>query len=275
MRLTREVLTLPRAVEPGTEIVAIGDIHGRSDLFDALLDDAAAAPAEGTRRLVLLGDLIDRGPDLLGALQLAAEAGERIGARTVPLMGNHEILMRMALDPETAPKHALAALQVWLGNGGDAVVEQMLDVDASSYEPRRLLAALQNAAPVWLLDWLAGLQPNARSGGVLFVHAGVNPKMPLEEFLARAWREPLDRVDERAHWAWVRGPFLDHKPGAQGFSSYFVVHGHTPLDRGHTKSHSEQVGRFRLNLDGGSAMTGQAKMAYLHGGVAEVVTAQA
>jgi hypothetical protein len=73
----------------------------------------------------------------------------------------------------------------------------------------------------------------------------------------------------------VRGPFLDHKPGSQGFSGYLVVHGHTPLDRGHTKGHAEQVQRFRLNLDGGSAVTGQAKLAFLRGGVAEVVTAQA
>ncbi len=126
-----------------------------------------------------------------------------------------------------------------------------------------------------MLDWLRALRPHARSGEVLFVHAGVNPKMPLESFLARPWDEPLDRLEERAHWAWVRGPFLDHKPSGEGFSGYFVVHGHTPLDRGHTKGHAEQAQRFRLNLDGGSAVTKQAKMAILRGGVAEVVTAQA
>ena len=42
MKLTREILSLPRAIEPEVEIVAIGDIHGRSDLLDALLDEAAA-----------------------------------------------------------------------------------------------------------------------------------------------------------------------------------------------------------------------------------------
>jgi len=275
MRLTREVLRIPRAAEAGVEIVAIGDIHGRTDLLDALLDHVAASPVEGDARLlVFTGDLVDRGPDSLGALRLAAEAGERTSAaETIALFGNHEILMRLALDPETPPKQAVAALSVWLNNGGGVVVGQL--VGAPHSEPRRLLADLAAATPPWVQDWLQGLRPHFVSGEALFVHAGVNPKIPLEAFLAQPWNEPLDKLEERAHWAWVRGPFLDHEPGKRGFSGYFVAHGHTPLDRGHTKGHAEQVARFRLNLDGGSAMTGLAKMAFLRGGVAEVVTAQA
>ena len=44
MRIAREVLSLPRAIEPDCEIFAIGDIHGRSDLLDALLQQAAREP---------------------------------------------------------------------------------------------------------------------------------------------------------------------------------------------------------------------------------------
>ena len=271
MRLSREILQLPLAVDPQAEIVAIGDIHGRSDLLDALLDEAAATPPGAPeRRIVFLGDLVDRGPDSLGALRLAAEAGERVGAaETVALFGNHEILMRLALDPESAPRAGRAALAVWLRNGGGAVAGQMLGEDG----PQSGLDDLREATPDWMLEWLRGLRPHARSGEALFVHAGVNPNTALATFLAQPWDEPLARLEESAHWAWVRGPFLDHKPGPGGFSGHFVVHGHTPLDRGHTAGHAEQVRRFRLNLDGGSAMTGMAKMAFLRGGVAEVVTA--
>jgi serine/threonine protein phosphatase 1 len=138
-----------------------------------------------------------------------------------------------------------------------------------------LLHALRKAAPLPVLDWLAALKPHTFSGGVLFVHAGVNPSIALENFLAEPWDEPLATLDEQAHWAWVRAPFLDHEPGERGFAGYFVVHGHTPLDRGHTRSHAEQVRRFRINLDGGSAMTGIAKMAILRGHLAEIVTAEA
>jgi serine/threonine protein phosphatase 1 len=277
MLFARENLPLPRAIEPGVEIVAIGDIHGRADLLDALLGAAAATPlGEPVRRLVFTGDLVDRGPDSLGALELARDGGDLIGAQeTVGLMGNHEILMRLALDPANPPKIGLAALRVWIGNGGEAVVEQLLGARAFKGEPRRMLEALRAATPAWALAWLDSLRPYYICGNVLFVHAGINPRMPLEDFLSTPWDEPLDRIDEAAHWAWVRGPFLDHRPGPQGFSGYLVVHGHTPLDRGSTHSHSEQVERFRLNLDGGSAMTGIAKMAILRGGVAEVVTASA
>jgi serine/threonine protein phosphatase 1 len=272
MRIAREVLTLPRAVAADLEIVAIGDIHGRSDLLEALLAQIPA-PQAPTRRLVFTGDLVDRGADSLGALRLAAGAGARVGAaETVALMGNHEILMRLALDPATPPKAALTALRVWLSNGGGAVAEQLLG-RAPWNEPRRTLAALRNATPLWVQDWFSRLRSHDVSGDVLFVHAGVNPKIPLDTFLATPWDEPIDRVDEKAHWAWVRAPFLDYRPDARGFSGYFVVHGHTPLDRGYTHGHDEQVARFRLNLDGGSAMTGIAKMAILRGGVAEVVTA--
>jgi serine/threonine protein phosphatase 1 len=275
MRIAREILTLPRSIEPDLEIVVVGDIHGRSDLLEALLAEVPALEAPA-RRLVFTGDLVDRGPDSLGALRLAAAAGERIGAaETVGLMGNHELLMRLTLDPATPVKTALVALRVWLGNGGGAVAEEIIGARAPRNDARRTLAALREAAPEWILAWLAGLRTHHRSGGVLFVHAGVNPKLPLETFLSARWDEPLGQVDEKAHWAWVRGPFLDCRPDERGFQGYFVVHGHTPLDRGYTRGHAEQVARFRLNLDGGSAMTGQAKMAILRGSLAEVVTAHA
>jgi serine/threonine protein phosphatase 1 len=276
MRTNREVLSLPRAIEPDREIIAIGDIHGRSDLLDALLREAAREPRRAARRLIFTGDLVDRGPDSLGALALAAAAKVRIGAdETIALMGNHEILMRIALDPSTPPKSAINALSVWVGNGGEAVIEDLLGLAAPWRSASRLLRALREAAPPAVLDWLTALRPHAFSGGLLFVHAGVNPTMRLEEFLAEPWDAPIATLVEDLHWAWVRRPFLDHDPGERGFSGYLVVHGHTPLDRGHTRSHADQVRRFRINLDGGSAMTGVAKMAILRGGLAEIVTAEA
>ena len=80
-----------------------------------------------------------------------------------------------------------------------------------------------------------------RSGGLLFVHAGVNPDWPLETFLATPWNAPLSEIDESSHWAWVREPFLSATPGPQGFSGFFVVHGHSPRDLGFTRGHAEQI----------------------------------
>jgi serine/threonine protein phosphatase 1 len=277
IRIEKQDFALPRAIEPQTEIFAIGDIHGRPDLLAALLDAASAAPRrEPRRKVVFTGDLIDRGPDSLGAIDLAIGAGGFIGAdETIALMGNHETLMRMALDPTTPPGVAIDALKTWMANGGDEVLVEFVDADRPPASLAELLEAARACLPLRIERWLAELQPHWRSGEVLFVHAGVNPRFPQEHFLAAPWNTPLASLDEDRHWAWVRAPFLNFEPGPDGWDGCFVVHGHTPNDARRTASHAEQIRRFRLNLDGGSAMTGVAKMAILRGAEAEVVTARA
>jgi serine/threonine protein phosphatase 1 len=122
--------------------------------------------------------------------------------------------------------------------------------------------------------WLESLRSSWRSGDLLFVHAGVNPRFALEAFLAAPWNTPLANLDEDSHWAWVRWPFLTHRPGPKGFGGYFVVHGHTPNDAKRDASHGDQIAGFRLNLDAGSGLTGVAEMAIIRGRRVEVVAAR-
>ncbi len=273
--VNRETFALPRAVAPGVEVFAVGDIHGRTDLLRALLDEAAGEPKRRERRaIVFLGDLVDRGADSLGAIELAIGAGQLIRADDeIALMGNHEAMMRLALDPTTPPEDALDALATWLHNGGTAVVRQLAGA-ALPDGPEQLLAAIRAALPETARRWLETLRPHWRSQGVLFVHAGVNPNVDLDAFLATPWNEPLAELDEERHWAWVRRPFLEASPGPDGFSGLFVVHGHTPLDAQPNPSHADQIRRFRLNLDAGSGLTGLAKMAVIRGSEAKVLTAR-
>jgi serine/threonine protein phosphatase 1 len=271
----RRGFSLPLSVSPEAEIFAVGDIHGRTDLLAALLDEAAREPKLRDKRvIVFLGDLIDRGPDSLGAIDLAAEAKRRIGAdEEIALMGNHEAMMRLALDFETPLDDAIDALETWIANGGDRTMAELL----KTKEPPRylddMLTEARASAPPRVQAWLSPLRASWRSGEILFVHAGVNPRIELEAFLAAPWNIPLTKLEEDHHWAWVRRPFLDHRPGPGGFSGYFVVHGHTPNDARPKVSHEEQIAGYRLNLDAGSAMTGIAKMAIIRGRHAEVVSA--
>jgi serine/threonine protein phosphatase 1 len=276
VHLTREAFPLPRAVERDVEVFAIGDIHGRADLLEALLDAASREPREAaTRRLVFLGDLVDRGPENVFAIRLALGAPRAIGAdSSVGLMGNHETMMRMALDVATPRRQALDALATWSDNGGDCVIAEILENHATPPTLDALLDDARASLPYDIRHWLENLEPHARSGDVLFVHAGVNPRFAQDRFLAAPWNTPLARLDEDRHWAWVRRPFLAHKPGPEGWEGRFVVHGHTPNDGGATASHGEQILRSRLNLDGGSAMTGVAKMGIFRGGLVEVVSAR-
>jgi len=63
-------------------LIAVGDIHGCHSEFSDLL--GLLELAEGDR-LVLLGDLVNRGPDSCGVIDLAKGAG------AVSLLGNHEL----------------------------------------------------------------------------------------------------------------------------------------------------------------------------------------
>jgi len=122
--------------------------------------------------------------------------------------------------------------------------------------------------------WFESSRASWRSGQVLFVHAGVNPQVELEAFLAAPWNVPLAELDEDRHWAWVRRPFLDHRPGPAGFSGFFIIHGHTPNDARRDASHANQIAGYRLNLDAGSGLTGIAKMAIIRDRQVEVVSAR-
>lgn len=62
--------------------ILIGDIHGCIDEFKELIDKLSYN--KETDRLILLGDLIDRGPDSVGVVALAREMDLEC------VMGNHE-----------------------------------------------------------------------------------------------------------------------------------------------------------------------------------------
>ena len=274
--LERREFALPFAASPEMEIFAIGDIHGRADLLAALIDDAAREPRRRAKRaIVFLGDLVDRGPDSLGAIELAIGAATRIGAdEGIALMGNHEAMMRRVLDPTTPRDDAIMGLEAWIANGGDQTLAEFVAADEPPEDLDQLLAAARASLPERVRAWLGALRASWRSGDILFVHAGVNPNFDLEAFLAIPWNLPLESLDEDRHWAWVRWPFLNHRPGPEGFSGMFVVHGHTPNDGKRVASHEDQIAGFRLNLDAGSGLTGIAKMAIIRGRQAWVVAAR-
>jgi serine/threonine protein phosphatase 1 len=272
----RQGFSLPLGVSPEVEVFAIGDIHGRSDLLAALIDEAAREPKlRDKRAIVFLGDLVDRGPDSLGAIDLAMAAKARIGAdEVIALMGNHETMMRLGLDPESPLDDAIDALDTWIGNGGDRTLAEFLKIGEQPDYLDEMLTEARASLPPRVRAWLSSLRVSWRSGRVLFVHAGVNPQVELETFLGVPWNIPLAKLDEDFHWAWVRRPFLEHRPGPDGFGGFFVVHGHTPNDARREASHADQIAGFRLNLDAGSAMTGVAKMAIIRDRYAEVVSAR-
>ena len=162
----RREFALPFAASPDQEIFAVGDIHGRVDLLAALIDEAAREPRRREKRaIVFLGDLVDRGPDSLGAIDLAIGAKARIGAdEGIALMGNHEAMMRLALDSSTPSEDAIEALEAWIANGGDRTLAEFVKADAPPEDLDDLLAAARASLPESARAWLASLRASWRSG---------------------------------------------------------------------------------------------------------------
>ena len=185
---------LPGQVGFRTEIFAIGDVHGQAAVLRGVLCEISSRPkAPGRERiLVFLGDLIDRGPDSIGAVSVVLAAGPTIGAdRVMMLPGNHELEMVDVLDGGDPA--------LWLQNGGRTVMDEV-DPDWRSRPWDEVLADLRTAFPS---DWTAGIRSapsHLTSGNLLFVHAGVDPRF-------RRWiYRPSRLVHERRSVTWTISP---------------------------------------------------------------------
>jgi serine/threonine protein phosphatase 1 len=105
------------------------------------------------------------------------------------------------------------------------------------------------------LDQLFSMPNHITEGGYLFVHGGVNPAVPIADFLARDWR--LRWVDEDLDPLWVRWPFFAHEGLYEG--NVVVVHGHTPRDQ-------PELLDNRINLDTRACDSGILTMAEFDAG---------
>ena len=183
---------------------AVGDIHGRADLLDALLDKIDAHAAERPRRLVFLGDYVDRGPASAPVLQRVRALQRREPVDVVCLKGNHEDMMLRAAGNEEWDA-------LWLRNGGSSTLR--------SFEVRRI-----EDVPTDVVEWLAARPTSFEDDRRCYVHAGLNPA-----------RERLDQRDEDR--LWIREAFLarDHDFGK------LVVHGHTPSRDGRPEIRPHRV----------------------------------
>ncbi|MBM7407128.1 MULTISPECIES: metallophosphoesterase family protein [Sphingomonas] len=192
----------------GQRIYAIGDIHGRIDLLRQLLDrveaDLRARPVAGTVLLVFLGDLVDRGPDSAAVVALVRELVT--AGRAVLIKGNHEEIFVQAARGEARAARGL--LQI----GGGATLASygitQEEIDRGSFAD--LAELLVDRIPRADVDFLDRARDWYRSGDYLFVHAGIRPRVPLDE------QDPSD-------FRWIRREFIDSAHD----HAMMVVHGHT------------------------------------------------
>jgi serine/threonine protein phosphatase 1 len=220
---------------------AVGDVHGCCDLYlqlEAQLAAIGAAP-EGGALVVLLGDVIDRGPATAQLLDHLV-APPPAGIRRVVLRGNHEA---MFLRFWAAPRLDDA----WLGYGG---AEMLASYGINLGDPAlarkgRLRQVLDSCIPAEHVEFLSRTPLALALPGFVLAHAGINPDLDLEAQREGdvLWGNP-DRLDDRADMG-------ASDMGAADVGAV-VIHGHRPRPDG-----QGYMGRGRINVDTGAYVTGR------------------
>ncbi len=208
-------------------MLVVGDVHGHRDVLVSLLRDAGVldvgeAWVGGDARVWLVGDLVDRGPDGIGAIDLVRRLERESRGAVRCLLGNHEALLLAVhrFGDEETSFPGTSFRDVWRANGGvesdlraltDEHVEWITSRPALALEGDALLVHADTDAYLGLgnsVDEVCGAISTAlESGGVDEVDA------VLEALSDRMRLLDTERVDA----------LLDRFGGSR------IVHGHTPI----------------------------------------------
>lgn len=230
----------------GMRIFAVGDIHGRLDLLEAMhrgiTDNLAFDPPEDWR-IVYLGDYGDRGPDTNGVISHLVAQQAADDARVITLRGNHDQALldflgtgdRMRLFEryggfETAASYGVTAD---FTSSGAAIATK---------------EAMVAAMPADHLRFLAGLPLTAEFGEFFFCHAGIRPGVALD-------------AQERHDLIWIREQFLDDPR----LHPKIIVHGHTPVAEAEFMAN-------RVDVDTGAYYSGLLTALVIEGGDKKLLT---
>ena len=191
-----------RAAPAPARIVAVGDLHGDYDAWEAIaraagLVDARGHWSGGSTVFVQMGDVVDRGPDSLRIIRqlmkLQREAPRR-GGKVIALVGNHEA-MNMIGDLRYV--HA-GEYRAFADGDSKARRDRIYEANRAAIEaayrardPKLTEVAIRDdwlkATPLGMLEhqvawapggeigkWMVGNPAVVKLGGTLFVHGGIS-----------------------------------------------------------------------------------------------------
>ena len=208
---------------------AIGDIHGEIDMMKEMVQKW-----DGKQQLILVGDLIDRGPDSKACLLYGKELVETHGA--IWLKGNHEVMFLAWIDdPSDRYDH-------YRRNGGDTTINSLLgrplNHEVDGIEDAKLVKE-QYAA---LIQFIRERPLYVEFDQYIFVHAGVDLELA-------DWHDSTPR-----DYVWIRKEFHE----AKNTTGKMIVFGHTPLENlvGEPATKKLWVSDGKIGIDGGAVYHG-------------------
>lgn len=246
--------TRPRRPEsislaPGRVIYAVGDIHGRADLLQRMLekiDEDIASDLTENPLIVFLGDYVDRGDESAKTLSILEHLWSgRLQHEYVFLKGNHEEAMLDFLD---APE----ANGAWLRFGGLQTLHSFGLQGLSEHADAGVLVdaarALREKLASQEMFLRLGLRLSIHVGNIFFCHAAIDINRPLD-----------DQSEKILLW------------GKQGFTSgkgpddAWIVHGHTITAE-------PDIGHNRIGIDTGAYYSGHLTAARIADGSLRFLT---
>jgi hypothetical protein len=212
------------AAKPAQRIVAVGDLHGDFDSWQAIARDAGLVDpaghwAGGKTVLVQMGDVTDRWSDslkIIRSLQQLQKEAPRKGGKVVVLLGNHEAMNLLGDNRYTTPGEYAAfanaqsaALRDRLYKTNRAAIEAQAKAQNPKLTPDQVRAGWMAQHPLgwaehmlaWapsgeLGKWAAANPAIVKIGRTLFAHGGLS---------AEYAKQPLDLVNKRVATAMAAG----------------------------------------------------------------------
>lgn len=182
----------------------IGDIHGCYEELDKVLDWIKSDIDTQEYQVIFLGDYVDRGPrskDVIERLIKETEQDKKIRC----ILGNHDIMLLGYMGCEKYDSYP-----GW----------------ANTYGYNTLVSYGKKGVSRKHFNWLSSLPIFIEDEYRIYVHAGLDPKNPLDRSAATI--------------TWIRQGFIDVK---HDFGK-IVIYGHTPYNNVH-------VDEYKVGFDCG------------------------
>jgi len=223
-------------------IWAIGDIHGYAASLRAVLNKIGEYP---TRRIIFLGDYIDRGPEPREVLDTVIALSEE----KVTLLGEHEYMMLSALEGENIQPKAVLE---WSKHGYESTLKAFDASDVETLKKNIESKYLQFFNSLALFH-TETFEKGDKQFNLLFSHAGPFLENPLDEQFAIRSFDDLMGYMRKKEIPFEGCCLLNNDKLLQrnltAWDGYLLVHGHIRTQYRQNRNRLQYSGKGKFNFD--------------------------